>query len=325
MSSRRLWRFLMQPRSHLPRPIHLGEWGDFRKHFWYHVLPQNDFEKPWGISSAFRDTSISWTPHHRTTEYKQFPFPVQQGDQKWPHLQSSLNLQYQLDWGAAVRKFFDQSSLIQGKERVHIAFWPSAMQRNRRTRLDVGSTTTRPVLKLRKLFKQLAWRSGIGGSSRPPKWLSLNMWASSLQGIETWKFYLQDGLRWIKKKLEKNASWRAAALFKGLERSSLQTDSPKGSSALLQWSRATLPEVQWVGAGDVGFLARNWHCSHFGLKLPHQQFLIYLLKKAERPFTCPLLLAEKAVCGTCDVPRGFWKGFHETLLACLWDTSLQLK
>lgn len=33
MSSRRLWRFPMQPRSHLPRPIHLGEWGDFRKHF----------------------------------------------------------------------------------------------------------------------------------------------------------------------------------------------------------------------------------------------------------------------------------------------------
>lgn len=48
-----------------------------------------------------------------------------------------------------------------------------------------------------------------------------------------------------------------------------------------------------VGAGDVGFLARNWHCSHFGLKLPHQQFLIYLLKKQKGPLHALYYLRKK--------------------------------
>ena len=127
------------------------------------------------------------------------------------------------------------------------------MQRSRRTRpeLDARSTTTRAVLRFRRP-KQLAWR-GVrsGGSSRPSEWLGLRMWASSLQGIQPWKLYLQDGRRWKKtQKFGENPSWRAASLFEVAWRrtAAFERTAQRHVSFTSTWSWAILlvEEIHWV-------------------------------------------------------------------------------
>lgn len=115
----------MQPRSHLPLQFILASEVISESIL---VTGNTSYRKT--ISRSHNNlTSISWTPHWTPTEYSSsisctisswiedtcwMQTCVQNNlDQKWPHLQSSLNLQYQLE--------VKPTSPHPRKERIHIA------------------------------------------------------------------------------------------------------------------------------------------------------------------------------------------------------------